>query len=71
MNPWSRLEWMVEDYVTGLRDAASPIAEVRLMAMNLVRFQPGPSLAGFLDRYGAELACGRILPPGALADGPV
>lgn len=31
------------------------------MAMNRIQFQPGLSLAGFLDQYGTEAACARAL----------
>ena len=29
------------------------------MAMNRIQFQPGLSLAGFLQQYGTEAACAR------------
>ena len=51
------------------------------MAMNRNQFQPGLSLAGFLDRYGTEAAFARALKrarwpkglssPAAMADGSV
>ncbi len=31
------------------------------MAMNRIQFQPGLSLAGFLDQYGTHAACARAL----------
>ena len=31
------------------------------MAMNRIQFQPGLSLAGFLQQYGTEAACARAL----------
>jgi hypothetical protein len=40
------------------------MAEVTLTTMNRVQFQPGLSLAGFLDQFGTEAACVAMVPPG-------